>query len=48
MLDEELVHIVPVLLGDGIRVFDHPGGVVIQPEPFASLRQRRDEFMAEN
>jgi dihydrofolate reductase len=25
VLDEILVHIVPVLLGDGVRFFDHPG-----------------------
>jgi dihydrofolate reductase len=25
-LDEILVHIVPVLVGDGTRLFDHPGG----------------------
>ena len=24
-LDEILVHIVPVLLGHGVRLFDHPG-----------------------
>ena len=26
LLDEVLVYIAPVLLGDGVRLFDHPGG----------------------
>ena len=25
-VDELLVHVAPVLLGDGVRLFDHPGG----------------------
>lgn len=28
LLDEVLVHVAPVLLGDGVRLFSHPGGVV--------------------
>jgi dihydrofolate reductase len=31
-LDEILVCIVPVLLGDGVRLFDHPGGATIALE----------------
>jgi dihydrofolate reductase len=26
LVDEVLVHLAPVLLGDGVRLFDHPGG----------------------
>jgi dihydrofolate reductase len=26
LLDEVLVHLAPVLLGDGVRLFDRPGG----------------------
>jgi dihydrofolate reductase len=31
-LDEILVLIAPVLLGDGVRLFDHPGGTEVQLE----------------
>ena len=32
LADEILVFIAPVLLGDGIRLFDHPGGATIRLE----------------
>ena len=32
LLDEVLVHIAPVLLGDGVRLFDRPGGTNIKLE----------------
>jgi dihydrofolate reductase len=32
VLDEVLVHIAPVLLGDGVRLFDHPGGTNVKLE----------------
>ena len=32
MLDEILVHITPVLLGDGVRLFNHPGGTHVKLE----------------
>ena len=32
MLDEIVVFIAPVLLGDGVRLFDHPGGAVVRLE----------------
>src|SRR4051794_4185782 len=32
-LDEVLVFVAPVLLGDGTRLFDHPGGTRIRLEP---------------
>jgi dihydrofolate reductase len=31
-LDEILIYITPVLLGDGVRLFDHPGGSLIRLE----------------
>lgn len=41
VLDEILVFTAPVLLGDGVRLFDHPGGTDIkvrtpQPDPRAA------------
>ena len=33
LLDEVLVLIAPVLLGDGTRLFDHPGGTNVRLEP---------------
>lgn len=33
LLDEVLVLIAPVLLGDGVRLFDHPGGTEVALEP---------------
>jgi dihydrofolate reductase len=35
LLDEVLVSIAPVLLGDGTRLFDHPGGTHVRLEPIA-------------
>lgn len=32
LLDEIFVGIVPVLLGDGVRLFDHPGGTSVKLE----------------
>jgi dihydrofolate reductase len=32
VLDEVLVHVAPVLLGDGVRLFDHPGGTNVKLE----------------
>ncbi len=33
LLDEILVFVAPVLLGDGVRLFDHPGGTNVRLEP---------------
>ncbi|GLW09749.1 deaminase [Microtetraspora sp. NBRC 13810] len=35
LLDEVFVSVVPVLLGDGVRLFDHPGGTRIRLETVA-------------
>ncbi|MEV7094284.1 dihydrofolate reductase family protein [Amycolatopsis sp. NPDC051045] len=32
LLDEVLVHVAPVLLGDGVRLFEHPGGTQVRLE----------------
>jgi dihydrofolate reductase len=32
LLDEILMFVVPVLLGDGVRMFDHPGGMKVRLE----------------
>ncbi|HZA12219.1 dihydrofolate reductase family protein [Mycobacterium sp.] len=34
-LDEILVYIVPVMLGDGVRLFDAPGGNTVRLEPIS-------------
>ncbi len=35
LLDEILVCVAPVLLGDGVRFFDHPGGTNVRLEPLS-------------
>lgn len=35
LLDEILVHMVPVLLGDGVRLFNLPGGANVKLEPIS-------------
>jgi len=30
LLDEMLVHVAPILLGDGFRLFDHRGGTDVR------------------
>jgi len=39
LVDEILVHVVPVLLGEGIRLFGHPGGTPIRLEPVGATPQ---------
>jgi dihydrofolate reductase len=38
LLDEILVMTVPVLLGDGVRLFEHPGGTRVRLEPIPERR----------
>lgn len=38
-LDEILVFVAPVLLGDGVRLFDHPGGTNVHLEPIDPYRR---------
>ena len=40
MLDEVLVIVAPVLLGDGTRLFEHPGGTNVTLEAVAPRRHR--------
>lgn len=35
LLDEILIFFAPVLLGDGVRIFDHPGGARVRLAPVA-------------
>jgi riboflavin biosynthesis pyrimidine reductase len=37
-LDEVLVLVAPVLLGDGVRLFEHPGGTNVRLEPLSVTR----------
>ena len=39
VLDEVLVIIAPVLLGDGVRLFEHPGGTRVRLEPIDPERR---------
>jgi dihydrofolate reductase len=39
ILDEILVHVAPVLLGDGVRLFERPGGSPVQLEPISSVTE---------
>ena len=39
VLDEILVHVAPVLLGDGVRLFDRPSGPPVQLEPISSVTE---------
>jgi dihydrofolate reductase len=37
LLDELLVHVAPVLLGDGIRLFERAGGAVVKLKRISSV-----------
>jgi dihydrofolate reductase len=37
LLDEIIVHIAPVLIGDGVRLFDRAGGEPVKLEPISSI-----------
>jgi riboflavin biosynthesis pyrimidine reductase len=39
LLDEILVHIAPVLLGDGVRLFERPDGTPVQLEPVSFVTE---------
>jgi dihydrofolate reductase len=40
-LDEVLVFVAPVMLGDGTRLLDHPGGTTVRLEPLRSVSSTR-------
>jgi dihydrofolate reductase len=37
LLDEVIVHVAPVLVGDGVRLFDRAGGEPVKLEPISSV-----------
>jgi dihydrofolate reductase len=37
LLDEVIVHVAPVLVGDGVRLFDRAGGEPVKLEPISSI-----------
>ena len=37
LLDEVIVHVAPVLLGDGVRLFDRAGGEPVKLDPISSI-----------
>lgn len=37
VLDEIIVHVAPVLVGDGVRLFERPGGEVVRLERVSSM-----------
>jgi dihydrofolate reductase len=41
LLDEVIVHVAPVVLGDGIRLFERGGGVPVKLEPISSHEEGR-------
>ncbi|WP_219467120.1 dihydrofolate reductase family protein [Nonomuraea rhizosphaerae] len=43
-LDEVLVIVAPVLLGDGVRLFDHPGGTNVRLERYADALPGLDHW----
>ena len=45
LLDEILVHVAPVLLGDGKRLYDHPGTASIGLEPIGLTPQMTNIWM---
>jgi dihydrofolate reductase len=36
LLDEIIIHVAPVLVGDGVRLFDHAGGTAVRLDPISS------------
>jgi dihydrofolate reductase len=39
LLDEIIVHVAPVLLGDGVRLFERAGGATVKLEPIFSAEE---------
>lgn len=37
LLDEVIIHVAPVLVGDGVRLFDRPGGEPVALDPISSI-----------
>jgi dihydrofolate reductase len=39
LLDEIIVHVAPVLVGDGVRLFERAGGAAVKLEPISSAEE---------
>jgi dihydrofolate reductase len=39
LLDEIIIHVAPVLLGDGVRLFERSGGGAVKLEPISSVEE---------
>jgi dihydrofolate reductase len=39
LLDEIIVHVAPVLVGDGVRLFARAGGAPVRLEPISSVKE---------
>ena len=39
ILDEIIVHVAPVLVGDGVRLFERPGGAAVKLTPISSAEE---------
>jgi dihydrofolate reductase len=39
LLDEVIVHVAPVLVGDGVRLFERAGGAAVKLEPISSAEE---------
>jgi dihydrofolate reductase len=39
LLDEVIIHIAPVLVGDGVRLFEHPGRAPVRLEAISSVME---------
>jgi dihydrofolate reductase len=39
LLDEIVVHVAPVLLGDGVRLFERAGGAAVRLDPISSRQE---------
>jgi riboflavin biosynthesis pyrimidine reductase len=37
LLDEVIIHVAPVLVGDGVRLFDRPGGDSVRLGPISAI-----------
>ena len=37
LLDEVIIHVAPVLIGDGVRLFDRPGGEPVKLDPISTI-----------
>ena len=39
LLDEIIVHVAPVLIGDGVRLFERVGGETVKLDPISSVNE---------